>query len=495
MGIQINKESFTKEDYERYQLRLQQQLQVLEQMVQSPGFGGDINSFGSELEVYIIDKDGLTKPINKQLLAEVGDPRLSLELNQFNLEYNLSPIDAEGRPFSEMAREIVEVHDLVNDSAANHGARIVPIGILPTLTKDNIAVASMTDLPRFRALSNGIQGLRGKPFQIHINGKDPLTLNSNDITLEGANTSFQFHIRVPLKQYCNTWNAVQMVTPLVLALASNSPTLFGHSLWHETRIALFKQSVDNRNRGKINWRKPARVSFGHGWLREGPWEHYAENVALYEAVLPVCGHQNAVEMLTHGDVPELDELRLHQSTVWSWNRAVYDPELGGHFRIECRSLPAGPTAIDMVANSALLAGLAAGFRDKMHYLIPAFPFTLAEYNFYRAAQKGIDANVLWPDIKNISPVEVNILELLDSLLPVAEEGLHILGVDQTEISKMLGNIQNRIDKKITGAIWQSQMLQSLEEYDSRQEALHMMLERYIVEMRKGRSIACWDQAP
>ena len=490
--MQIDKEHFSDDDHKRYKIRLRQQLDVLADMVRTPGFGGESNSFGSELEVYIIDENGLTKPINKQLITEVGDPRLSLELNQFNLEYNLSPVDTTGKPFTKMADEMVEVHEAVALSANSHKARIVPIGILPTLTNDNISIDSMTDLPRYRALSNGLQQLRGKPFRVHINGTDPLTFFCNDITLEGANTSFQFHLRIPLNQYCNTWNALQLVTPLVLAVAANSPTLFGHSLWDETRIALFKQSVDNRRRGKRNWRKPARVSYGHGWLRTGPWENFAENVALFEPVLPISGHQDAAEVLQQGDIPNLDELRLHQSTVWSWNRAVYDPDLGGHFRIECRALPAGPTAVDMTATAALLMGLAVGLRDEMPYLIPAFPFLLAEHNFYRAAQQGLDAKILWPETTKISPSEVSLIDLLNKMLPVAAKGLQTLGVDEGEITKMLGNIQNRIDRKISGSIWQNKMLTSLMKKYSREEALHQMLERYISEMRNGHSVAEWS---
>ena len=475
------------------QIRLRQQLDVLADMVRTPNFGGSINSIGSELEVYIIDQNGHTKPINKQLITEVGDPRLSLELNRFNLEYNLSPVSAVGHPFTLMANEMHELLDIVDHSAAIHQARIVPIGILPTLTQENISIDSITDLSRYKALSNGLQQLRGTPFNVHINGKDPLTFKCNDISLEGANTSFQVHLRTPLKNYCNTWNALQLATPLVLALAANSPTLFGHSLWSETRIALFKQSVDNRKRGELNWRKPARVSFGHGWLRTGPWENFAENVALHEPILPVCCHGDAAETLDQGDIPRLEELRLHQSTVWSWNRAVFDPELGGHFRIECRSLPAGPTVADMTANAALLIGLAIGLRDEMPYLIPTFPFPMAEYNFYRAAQLGLDAKILWPQTKQISPAEVNLTEVLHQLMPVAEKGLLILGVEQQEISKVLGNIQNRLDRKISGAIWQNQMLASLQQDHSREEALHLMLERYITEMHKGHSVVNWSQ--
>ncbi|MBT8448243.1 MAG: glutamate--cysteine ligase, partial [Gammaproteobacteria bacterium] len=454
MGMQINQESFTEQDYNKYQVRLREQLDVLADIVQSPGFGGDVISFGAELEIYVVDEHGKVNPINRELLAHTGDPRITLELNKFNLEYNLSPVPAAGTPFTSIKDEIDDLHKQVTDTAQTLNANVVPIGILPTLRRTDFDEHNMTELSRYRALCNGLQNLRGKAFRVNINGQDPLNFTCNDISLEGANTSLQFHIRTPVEHYANTWNAVQMVTPLALALGANSPTLFGHRLWQETRIALFKQSVDDRHRGNQQWRKPARVNFGQGWLRDGPWELFSENVALFEPVLPILSGNDAIADLAAGELPSLDELRLHQSTIWTWNRAVYDPGSNGHFRIECRSLPAGPTSEDMMANAALLMGLALGFRDQMSQIIPSFPFELAEHNFYRAAQSGLDAKILWPVSDNVGPREVVVSDLIQELLPIAEIGLKLVGVNNTEITHYLDNVQKRIDHKITGAQWQ-----------------------------------------
>lgn len=493
MGIQIYQESYTEQDYCKYQVRIREQLEVLSDMVNTSGFGGDSYSFGAELEVYVTDCQGIVKPINRELLLQVGDPRISLELNKFNLEYNLSPVATEGRPFQTLQNEINEIQDLVDQDAQILDAQIVPIGILPTLKRDDIKKDTMTNLSRFRALSNGLKHLRGEAFNVEINGEDPCSFNCHDITLEGANTSFQFHLKTPLEHFTNTWNALQLVTPLVLALSGNSPILFGHRLWQETRIALFKQSVDNRRRDMQNWRKPARVNFGQGWLRKGPWELFAENVALFEPVLPISSPQDSAETFKLGDVPDLDELRLHQSTIWTWNRAVFDPEADGHFRIECRSLPAGPTSVDMISNIALLSGLALGLRDEMPNLVPAFPFQLAEYNFYRAAQDGLNAKLVWPDTKSVSPVEVTVIQKLNDLLPVAEKGLKLLGVDSDDISLHLGNIQNRLDKNRTGSIWQLETLAHYQQFNDLETSLEKMQVDYIREMRSGRSVAFWEQ--
>jgi len=55
-----------------------------------------------------------------------------------------------------------------------------------------------------------------------------------------ALTSFQFHWRIPPSEFANSFNAVQLLTPLAVAIGVNSLTLLGHELWDETRIAVFK---------------------------------------------------------------------------------------------------------------------------------------------------------------------------------------------------------------------------------------------------------------
>ena len=148
-----------------------------------------------------------------------------------------------------------------------------------------------------------------------------------------------------------------MLTAPVLAASGNSPTFLGHRLWHETRVALFKQAGDDRPPDRTpSGGMPPRVGFGNGWVREGALELFCESVALHEPLLPVCGGENPRACARAGGIPRLDELRLHHGTVWKWNRPVYDPAYGGHLRIELRALPSGPTLCDMLANAAFLVG-------------------------------------------------------------------------------------------------------------------------------------------
>ena len=147
----------------------------------------------------------------------------------------------------------------------------------------------------------------------------------------------------------------------------------------------------------------------------------------------------------------------------------------------------------MLGNAALLMGLALGFRDQMQQIVPTFPFELAEHNFYRAAQSGLDAKILWPVSDSVGPREVIIADLIHELLPVAEKGLKLVGVSGSEITRYLDNVQKRIDHKMTGARWQ---LDTLSHYFKSYElgvALEKMLADYILETRRGRSIVDWDR--
>ena len=304
---------------------------------------------------------------------------------------------------------------------------------------------------------------RGGRFNIDINGEDPLQLEMEDITLEGANTSFQVHYRVNPEDYADSFNAIQLMTPLALALAANSPTLFGHSLWHETRIPLFKQSIDTRQVDRYSWNEPARVSFGQGWARRGARELFREVVRIYPPLLPICAPQSPAQEIAAGRTPSLAELRLHQSTVWLWNRPIYDDADGGMLRIEMRALPAGPTAVDMVANAAFLIGLAEGIRPQLSELLPALPFAMAEYNFYRAAQYGLDARLVWPELGQSGYREQSILRLSRRCCQWPREGLAHLGISSDESARYLRVIETRLARRQTGCSLAAKRLAQLKQ--------------------------------
>src|SRR5215204_5384513 len=490
MGLTIERERFDPADYQRFEQRLEECLVALGRLLERPAFGRGQATVGAELELSLVNDKGRALPRNQEVRAETADPRVVLEIDRFNLELNLTPGPLAGRPFAAMAGELDQALKLVRRAAARHGGRIAMIGILPTLRAEELRLAALSDAARFRALNNGIRRLRRAPFRIRIDGADPLELAADDIGLEGANTSFQVHLKVDPARFASHYNAAQLAIGPALAVAGNSPTFLGHRLWQETRVALFKQAVDDRDATARSSRRLSRVAFGTGWVQAGPLELLEESVRLHEPVLPVLGPEPPLERLGDGGVPALDELRLHQGTVWRWNRAIYDSGFGGHLRIEMRPLPAGPTVTDMVANAAFLLGLTLALAPDAEEWTRQLLFARAHTNFYDAARLGLEAELEWPGHDG-TPERVGAAELVPRLLPEARRGLVEAGVDAGEADRLLGVIGDRVASGQTGAVWQRRTLAALEGKAGRQQAVGELLERYLELQATGDPVHAW----
>jgi hypothetical protein len=346
-------------------------------------------------------------------------------------------------------------------------------------------------------LNQAVRAAAGDPrvtVDIRIAGADPLELTSDDVALEGANTSFQVHLRVDPAAFARTYNAVQAATAPVLAAAGNSPTFLGHRLWEETRIALCKQSIDDRD-GRGPRRRLARMAFGTGWLRDGPLELFTDSVHLHQPLLPVLGDRDPLAGGDRWHAPPLAELRLHQSTVWRWNRAIYDPASGGHLRIELRALPAGPTVTDMLANAAFLIGLSRWLAEQDQRWTYTMSFERAEHGFHRAAQHGLAAELTWPFGPGGRLRTLPAAELVPEVLPAARDGLLSAGVAAEEADHLLGVIAARVATGQTGAVWQRRMLATLEPRLGRERALAAMLNRYLECAATSQPVHTWTTNP
>lgn len=491
MGLSVSKDQFSEKEYEVFSEKVRLDLAVLKQLLAQPGFGDGESSIGAEVEFYIVDPDLKVQPINTEIAARVTDPQLTVELNRFNLEYNLSPQAFRGAPFLATESELSGAIDKINAAAKPLNGELVPVGILPTLKQQDIGPDTMTDVPRYHALSNALRKQRGEPFSIHIGGNDVIDLQTNDVTLEGANTSFQLHWRVPADKFADYFNAVQIVTPVVLALACNSPSLFGHHLWDETRIALFKQSIDSRSPNQKTWRHPPRVYFGNGWIRNA-WELFAASAALYPPIIPLVSAEDPQAVLAAGNTPELPELKLHQGTTWPWNRAIYDHNNGGHLRIEIRSLPAGPSAVDMSANGLFIIGAALAVMEDIDHLTSILPFHYAEHNFYRAAKYGLDADLIWPHKTQVQLQDTPVLEIAKTLLPKACDALSKTAVDSSEIKRLMDVINGRIQTQLSGARWQRQVTEHFMKTNHPDDAFKAMLAIYMQQQKQNKPLHEWS---
>ena len=486
MGQSINQTQFNDQDYAVFRNRLDNELSQLRKMLDTPGFGIGAPTFGAELELYAIDANARPVCCNSAILAELQHPQLTLELNRFNLEYNLAPVAAAGAPFSTLQTEMEHILQRLTIAAAHQGATILPIGILPTLKTTDLGLEAMTDEPRYHVLARALREKRGSDFHIRISGIEKLNLHWSDVTLEGANTSFQFHYRIDPVDFRDAFNVTQLITPLGLALGANSPICLGKKLWHETRVALFKQSIDCRMEDPLSMRLPARVLFGHGWVRQDVYELFSESIYLFEPLFPLCDASESEQF-----PPLLKALRLHQGSIWSWNRPIYDPAGGGHLRIELRALPAGPTPVDMLSTAAVMIGLIEAIRPFIGSILPGLPFRYAEHNFYRAAKDGLNAQLFWPNIDANRLEERPVRDILTELLPLAATGLRKLKVAENEIAHYLRIAEQTLSKGQNGALWQLQSLRVLEEKHGLNEALEKLVQHYQGNYLSGQPISQW----
>ncbi|WP_016957569.1 glutamate-cysteine ligase family protein [Catenovulum agarivorans] len=488
MGQNVNKQSFSPEDFVQFKQRLHQQLDELKLIMARPNFGQASLKLGAELELYLTDSEGHCQLSNQQVLAKLHDSVFQHEINQYNLELNVPPVSLDDKAFSHMAQQMNQRLIQLNDCCRDLGTHATAIGILPTLRPNDLLKQNMTDLERYHILVDQLKINRGAPFQIDIHGEEDVHMQVEDVTAEGANTSFQVHMMVPPGAFVDVYNAAMLSQALVTAASGNSPIFLGKVVWDETRIALLKQVLDCRVRDLVARQLPARVNLGLGWLKQSAWSLYAEAVALYPVLLPNLFPAHQGEGL-----PELSELCLHMGTVWNWHRPVYCHQATGHIRIEFRALPAGPTVEDMVANAAFSVGLAYGLSQQMEAYSAIMPFEIVDNNFYRAAQHGLNASIYWPDVEQYHVTHQPIKQVVLNSLEIAKTGLILLGICNAEAEHYLAIIQRRVEQNATGANWQKAALHYFEQTQHRHYACIEMLKFYQQQSVSGAPVHQWER--
>ena len=333
-------------------------LHALEKMLESGQLEDGVRRIGAEQEMFLVNSAMRPVPVAMKILEAANDNRLTTELGLFNLEANLTPLDFSGDCLSKLENEINEILGIVRETAKEVDADVVLCGILPTLQQSDFVVENLTPQPRYIEMNRILTELHGKQRQIHIKGLDELQIRLNDTFIEFSNTSFQVHLQVGISEFVKYYNWAQAITAPVLASAVNSPILLGHRLWHETRLALFQHATDERSPAHQARSRPSRVSFGDNWVEDSILEVFHEDVARFRIILTRELEENSMDVLKSGKIPSLNAWRMHNGTIWRWNRACYGvmnekPSL----RVEARFLPSGPTVADEMANSAFFLGL------------------------------------------------------------------------------------------------------------------------------------------
>jgi gamma-glutamylcysteine synthetase len=445
MGRDISKTRFTEVDLTRFKQKLLEEYRILADWFQNSILNQREDLCGFELEAWLVDREFLPAPKNEAFLSRIAHPLVVPELSQFNFEINSTPRHIEESIFSKMENELQEVWKLCADNASEVGSDILAIGILPTIRDDMLTLDHMTHISRYFALNDQVFHMReGQAIELNIQGREHLNVVHQDVMLEAVTTSLQIHLQVSAEDAVRFYNTSQVLSAPMVAVAANSPYLFGKDLWDETRIPVFEQAV-YMDCYRDSMDEPLhRVTFGSGYARETILEPFLENLELYPVLLPQV-FDEPPELLSH--------LRLHNGTIWRWTRPLIGMDHDGtpHIRIEHRSPAAGPSLKDTIANIAFFVGLMSYFTRQEIPLEEQIPFDRAEENFYQAARKGLSAQIRWVD-----RTRWDMPTLLEKILiPAARNGLQQYGINKEDISCYIdGIIQNRVRTGQNGASWQ-----------------------------------------
>ncbi|HMQ07092.1 MAG TPA: glutamate-cysteine ligase family protein [Saprospiraceae bacterium] len=444
-------------------------IEALEMMIHEGIIEKNPIRIGAEQELFI------TKNIHSpafnamELLRRVNDPHYTTEIGKFNLEINSDPLELASGCFLEMHSQLNQLINKLKVTAAGMDTSILLTGILPTLNPSHLDIKNMTPVERYAVLNQAVLKTRGEDFNIHIKGLDEVNLLHDTLMLESCNTSWQMHLQIDPDEFVGLFNWAQMISAPLLAITANSPLLFGKELWHETRIALFSQSVDLRaNSYHLNDNQP-RVSFEENWQTGTIADIYKDNLARFRSLVSSDFDEDSVKAVQNGIIPKLRALNLQNGTVYRWNRACYG--VGGgkpHLRIENRYIPSGPTVIDEMANMALWVGLMKGKNEEYNEIHKTIDFKEIKSNFYRAARYGMYSQFDWKG--KMYTAKALLSELL---LPMARSGLHRCGISSDEIEKYLQVIENRIIHH-NGSEWMIRSYRNLQKIMKRESALEVL---------------------
>ncbi|MFJ8669955.1 glutamate-cysteine ligase family protein [Streptomyces sp. NPDC093600] len=494
MGEKVETDGFGLSDRQRYRRKLQQCLAGLARLLAEKRFDRPRNLMGLEIELNLAGRDGMPRMVNQPVLERIASPDFQTELGMFNLEVNIAPHRLDGRVFDRLGEELTTSLGYADRKAREVDASVVMIGILPTLTQDDLVSENLSSVDRYTLLNDQIVAARGEDFTLDIHGVERLTCTATSIVPEAACTSVQLHLQVTPQRFAAVWNAAQAVAAVQIAVGANSPFLFGRELWRESRPPLFQQATDTRPPELQAQGVRPRTWFGERWV-DSAYDLFEENLRYFPPLLPICDEEDPLLVLDRGGVPRLRELVLHNGTVYRWNRPVYGWVDGvPHLRVENRVLPAGPTVTDVVANAAFYYGLVRALAEEARPVWKRLPFEDAAVNFETACRHGIDAELRWPrpgrsgGVAAIPAVRL----VLDELLPLAAAGLDAWRVEPADRDFYLGVIEERCRGRINGASWQADTFhRALDSGLDREAALAATTVRYAELMRAGEPVHTW----
>lgn len=492
MGVQKVSLVDDRKQMQEFMRALLNDVEALEEMLKNDVFESGITRIGAEQEIVMVDKDTF-KPslVAMEALEMMQDyPWVETELGKFNLETNLEP-----RVFEKDALRLMEEENLgylqkIQEVLDKLNTSVVLTGILPTMRKYHLEMENLTPKKRYYALMESLnRQLIGQSYELRISGIDELFLKHSSPLLEASNTSFQVHLQVSPDEFVKMYNIAQALTGPIMAISANSSMLFGKRLWHETRIALFQQALDTRTSTEHMRERAPRVSFGRDWVHNSIMDIYKEDIARFRVLLSSDVEEDSLKTLKSGGIPKLRALQVHNGTVYRWNRPCYGISENGkpHLRIENRVLPSGPSIADEMANAAFWLGCMVGISQDVEDIRQHMAFVDARDNFGKAAKFGLDSKFTWFHDRKIAS-----RDLVMELLPIARKGLEFRNINEEDINRYLGIIENRAENHTTGARWLLRSFTKLNESSSTDEALSVLTASIIENQKSNTPVHTWE---
>jgi len=491
MGEQAVQSEWCEEDLRSFLRSLLRDLHALEKLFAEGRIENGVHRIGAEQELVIVDKAFRPAPLALRLLDGLEDPHFTTEIALFNLEINLDPLPFSGDSLSRLERELNGLLAKARQKAHECEAELTLTGILPSLRKSDLELSNLTPKPRYVSLNDTLSRMRGGAYEFRLKGADEVIVRHDSVMLEACCTSFQAHLQVGPDEFAPLYNLAQVSIAPVLAAATNSPLLFGRRLWKETRIPLFQQSVDTRSASFHLRERAPRVSFGRQWVKRSVLELLRDDISRFRVVLGKKEVADPFRELERNVPPELAALKIHNGSVYRWNRPCYGVLDGKpHLRIEMRALPAGPTVLDEVANAAFFYGLVAGLATEHPDISEVMEFEDAETNFLAAAESGLQAQLHWPGLGTLPARRL----IAQELIRLAREGLLASGIISADVQRYLDVIEERVRSGQTGSRWILSSYSALKKRGSRNEALAALTGATVRRQWDGEPVHTWPEA-
>ncbi len=441
MGSEISRREFTKEDFTAFRKALDLEHAYVKTLFEK---GSEVfsNSYriGYELEACILNAANQPDPINKQILEAVNSPLFTNELAKYDLEINGNVFELDGKAPEDLEKDLSSLWKEGEETAEKFDAKLGLFGVLPSLKLEHFNKAAyQSDMHRYTLVSQRIRELRHERVKILFHGEDEVSLEKNDVMLEALGTSLQIHLQIPFDKAVDYYHAALLASVVLVGFGANSSLVLGKRAWHESRIAIFEQSVDTRNSEQRKHGNEKRVHFAHGYIES--WLDLFEQNRMFKIIFADVKNK---------PVSELHHFNLHNGTIWRWIRPILDRDKNGKhtLRLELRVLPSGPTLIDTEVNIWFFIGLIQGLARSGTNL-KKIPFETVKDDFYSVAKSGLETEFHEPEHAG----RVSLKEwILNEGLALTKTGLDSLGIANADTT--LNIIQERTSTGQNGAVWQ-----------------------------------------